>query len=62
MNASSQNMPAALLTLHMKAEALRTRMHQAAAKHGLGDARVLRLSRALDKVVVEIMKQESGAG
>ena len=59
MNASSQNMPAALLTLHLRAEALRTRMHRLAAKHGLGDARVLRLSQALDRVVVEIMRQES---
>ena len=47
-----------ILTLHLRAEALRTRMHQAAEKHGLGDPRVLRLSRALDKVVVEIMKGE----
>ena len=45
--------------LHLRAEALRSRMHQAAAKHGLGDPRVLRLSQALDRVVVEIMRQES---
>ena len=59
MNASSQNMPAALLTLHLRAEALRNRMHRLAAKHGMTDARVLRASRVLDKVVVEIMRQES---
>ena len=46
------------LALRMKAEALRSRMHQAAAMHGLGDPRVLRLSQALDRVVVEIMRRE----
>ena len=47
-----------LLLLHLRAEALRSRMHQAAARYGLGDARVLRISQALDRVVVEIMRGE----
>jgi hypothetical protein len=33
-------------------------MHQLAAKHGLGDPRVLRISQALDKIVTEIMRME----
>ena len=48
-----------LYALHLRAEALRTRMHRLAEKHGLGDPRVLRLSQKLDEVVVEIMRKES---
>lgn len=60
MKNSSRNIPATLLTLHLRAEALRARMHRMAAMHGLGDPRVLRLSQELDRVVTEIMKRGRG--
>ena len=47
--------------LRVKAEMLRIRMHSLATKHSLTDARVLRVSRLLDSVVVEIMRRERGA-
>ena len=49
-----------LLFLHLRAEALRARMHRVAEKHGLSDPRVLRLSQELDKLMVEIMRLENG--
>ena len=44
--------------LHLKSDMLRNRMHQLAARYGLVDSRVLRISQALDRVVVEIMRRE----
>ena len=44
--------------LHLRASMLRSRMHSLATKHGLNDLRVLRISKKLDRVVVEIMRRE----
>ena len=45
------------LTLHLTIEAHRKRMVQLAGQYGLGDARVLRMSRRLDALILRAMKQ-----
>ncbi len=42
--------------LHHLIEAYRARMHQLAAVYGMGDARVLRLSQRLDRLIVAEMR------